>query len=360
MSDDDLDDLQDKGNLAAEPLQNDDLLSALPPELQLHVANAVGERCDRAALALASPRLLGLAACRQLPSYQGLEMSLAIDEQLLRRYVRRSDATPEGCKRLAGVAGLQISCSGRSRPRWSRWSGEPSRSAATARLQIRVIVSDTEQRWYLIRPKRWYLIDARGVGCGIEYEVSDCTVGALLRHGGPRAGTVRHYKGEEGAERLVRSEEPDGKVGHFEGERGAERVVRVDGLPGGEVQHYEGEKGAERCVRVEQLPSNHGVFHLEGETGAERQVRHERPDGGVDQGPAATEPSRRRSAGAVLSAGLARVFISPARRSSTPSAALPLRRAALPLRRSSLPADDDPLAKFLRNADAYALAHPTI
>ena len=353
--------LQDKGDLAAEPLpEHDDLLSALPLELQLHVANAVGERCDRAALALASPRLLGLAACRQLPSYQGLEMRLAIDEQLLRRYVRRSNATPEGCKRRAGVAGLQISCSGRSRPRWSRWSGEPSRSAATARLQIRVIVSDTEQRWYLIRPKRWYLIDARGVGCGIEYEVSDCTVGALLRHGGPRAGTVRHYKGEEGAERLVRSEEPDGKVGHFEGERGAERVVRVDGLPGGEVQHYEGEKGAERCVRVEQLPSNHGVFNLEGETGAERQVRHERPDGGVDQGPAATEPSRRRSAGAVLSAGLARVFISPARRSSTPSAALPLRRAALPLRRSSLPADDDPLAKFLRNADAYALAHPTI
>ena len=351
------DDLQ--GNLAAEPLPNDDLLSALPPELQLHVANAVGERCDRAALALASPRLLGLAACRQLPSYQGLEMSLAIDEQLLRRYVRRSDATPEGCKRLAGVAGLQISCTGRSG--WRRsWSGEPSRSAATARLQIRVIVSDTEQRWYLIRPKRWYLIDARGVGCGIEYEVSDCTVGALLRHGGPRAGTVRHYKGEEGAERLVRSEEPDGKVGHFEGERGAERVVCVDGLPGGEVRHYEGERGAERCVRVEQLPSNHGVFHLEGETGAERQVRHERPDGGVDQGPAATETSRRRSAGAVLSAGLARVF-SPARRSSTPSAASPpVRRAALPLRRSSLSADDDPLAKFLRNADAYALAQLTI
>ncbi len=68
-------------------------------ELQLHIANAVGERCDCAALALASPRLL--AACRELPSYQGLEMSLAfhdvlngaIDEQLLeRRPPLRGDA----------------------------------------------------------------------------------------------------------------------------------------------------------------------------------------------------------------------------------------------------------------------------
>ena len=53
----------------------EDLLSTLPLELQLHIANAVGERCDRAALALASLRLL--AACRELPSCQGLEMSLA-------------------------------------------------------------------------------------------------------------------------------------------------------------------------------------------------------------------------------------------------------------------------------------------
>ena len=68
-------------------------------ELQLHIANAVGERCDCAAPALASPRLL--AACRELPSYQGLEMSLAfhdvlngaIDEQLLeRRPPLRGDA----------------------------------------------------------------------------------------------------------------------------------------------------------------------------------------------------------------------------------------------------------------------------
>eukprot|EP00964_Phaeocystis_antarctica_P106759 scaffold71562_cov48-Phaeocystis_antarctica.AAC.1 len=66
--------------------------NALPVELQLLIVDAVpvGERSGRATLALASPRLL--AASRELPSCQGLEMSLAfhhalggaIDEQLLR------------------------------------------------------------------------------------------------------------------------------------------------------------------------------------------------------------------------------------------------------------------------------------
>ena len=91
---------------------SEDLFSVLPLELQVYIADAVGERCDRAALALVSPRLLGLAACRGLPSYQGLEMSLAfhvvlggaIDEQVLRRYASRAEATLEGCGWLTGVA----------------------------------------------------------------------------------------------------------------------------------------------------------------------------------------------------------------------------------------------------------------
>ena len=66
--------------LAATP--DEDLLSDLPLELQVLIADAVGERCDRAALALASPRLLGPAACRGLQSYQGLEMSLAFHHVL--------------------------------------------------------------------------------------------------------------------------------------------------------------------------------------------------------------------------------------------------------------------------------------
>ena len=84
-------------------MPDEDLLSGLPLELQMHVADAVGERCDRAALALASPRLLGLAACLELTSYQGLEMSLAlhlvlggaIDEPLLRKFALLKARTPD-------------------------------------------------------------------------------------------------------------------------------------------------------------------------------------------------------------------------------------------------------------------------
>jgi len=212
-----------------------DLFSALPQELQLLIAEAVGDRCDRAALALASPRLLGLAACRELPSYQGLEMSLAfhhvlggpIDEQLLRSYASRSEATLEGCEWLAEVA--------------------------AAGLRIRVAVSGTAQKWHL------FLMQP------------DSTVGALLRDMHFDARTVK-LEGEEGAERMVRSENlPSGQVCHYEGEKGVERVVRRELPNDGAVLHYEGEKGAERMVRIER-PSGQ-VSHYEGEKGAERKVR---------------------------------------------------------------------------------------
>ena len=225
-------------------MSSPDLLGAVPLELQLNIADAVDERCDRAALALASPRL-GLAACRQLPSYQGLEMSLAfylvlggaIDERLLRGYASRSEATPEGCKWLAAVAGLQISRSAsgrRSGCRWNCWFGVkrdvPSRPTAPLH-QIRVAVSDTGHRWYLMQ--------------------SGSTVGALLRDGvEPQASTVFHFEGEEGAERVVRVKAASGAlVMHYEGERGAERIVR--GEVAGTDVYYEGERGAERMVRAE-------------------------------------------------------------------------------------------------------------
>ena len=60
-------------------------------------------------------------------------------------------------------------------------------------------------------------------------------------------GTVLHYEGERGAERIVRAVLPDGNVAHFEGEKGAERLLRAV-LPDGMVHHYEGEKGAERLA----------------------------------------------------------------------------------------------------------------
>ena len=232
---------------------SDDLLSALPQELQLHIADAVGERCDRASLALASPRLLGLSACRELPSYQGLEMSLAfhhvlggaIDEQLLRSYASRSKANArklrrrlEWLMRVTAAAGLQ--------------------------KELRLEVSDTEQRWYLMQP--------------------DSTVGALLvlrftRL--PEAGFASHYKGEEGVERQVCFETPDGDVAHYEGEKGAEQMVRFEQIRSGIVSHLEGKKGAERLVRqdigVRSDLLSSVVIHYEGDKGGERLVRSEIP-----------------------------------------------------------------------------------
>ena len=178
---------------AALAMSDDDRFNALPLELQLHIANAVGERCDRAALALASPRLL--AACRELPSYQGLEMSLAfyhvlggaIDEQLLRRYVRHSEATPEGCTWLAGV---------------------------DAAAGVLVVSGNSAQQWHL---------------------KSGSTVGALLRYTLPSGETwhfvkdvVVHYEGNEGAERRVRRDDGCGQMWYYTGEKGAEQPVRVE------------------------------------------------------------------------------------------------------------------------------------
>ncbi|EOD37181.1 Hypothetical protein EMIHUDRAFT_109993 [Emiliania huxleyi CCMP1516] len=82
-------------------------------------------------------------------------------------------------------------------------------------------------------------------------------------------GTVFHFEGEPGAERMVRQVAVDGMVLHFEGERGAERKLRTE-YPDGDVLHYEGERGAERKVRecIEGM-----VIHYDGEKGMERMVR---------------------------------------------------------------------------------------
>ena len=231
-------------------MSDDDLLSALPLELQLYIVEAVpvGERCDRAALALASPHLL--AACReQLPSYQGLEVAIAfhlvlggtIDEQLLRRYARRSEATPEGCDWLAGAAVEGV-------------------AAATGPQILVKFSSDAEpgeSRWYFTQP--------------------DSTADTLLRAG--EGGATGHYEGEAGSEHLVCFETSCGTVAHFEGEKGAERTVRLHHPSGGDVSHFEGEKGAERIVRFEE--ENGNVAYYEGERGVERAVRLEQTSGHV-------------------------------------------------------------------------------
>ena len=89
-------------------------------------------------------------------------------------------------------------------------------------------------------------------------------------------GTVEHYEGERGVERLVDIEYPDGHVAYYEGEKDAERLVDIE-YPDGQLEHYEGERGAERLVRVE-FPDGQ-VEHYEGVRGAEQTVRVERPNG---------------------------------------------------------------------------------
>ena len=276
--------------------EDDDLLNALPLELQLHIADAVGERCDRAALALASPRLLGLAACRELPSYQGLEMSLAfhhvlggaIDEQLLRSYAGRSVANARKLRRRL------------------KWLARLA-AAAGLRAELRLSISGTSQVWRLVQPDstvgallvmRSGEPEGRQVSHyegeeGAEHLVCyEAPGGAVTHHKGEKgserliclwepSGTVIHFKGKKGAERVVwRREAPSGEVWHFEGEKRAERVVRNEALSG-TVSHFEGEKFAERLVRIELPIASVSCAHLEGERGAERVVRIELPNGEV-------------------------------------------------------------------------------
>ena len=198
----------------------------------------------------------------------------AIDEQLLRTYASRSEATAEGCKWLAGArfdkGQLRSPRSGAARRRAERrlkWLGGAAapRDPGLRRTGIRVVVSDTEERWYLVQP--------------------DSTVGALLVRHEYDDRKVKHYAGEKGAERMVRCERPSGVVAHFEGEKGAERLVRIDSpdQTSGKMSvcHLEGENGAEHLVRIE-LPSGEvsKVQHFEGgELGTERLVRLELSSG---------------------------------------------------------------------------------
>jgi hypothetical protein len=215
----------------------------LPPDLQLHVAEALLERLDRAALCLAIPHL-GVLAQRRLITYKPcVLMSLAIhlvrggtiDEVLLRRYAARDDATVDGCDWLTSVSAAY----GSSTMGYRR----ESLSGADA-------------------PEVWCLL-------------SD---GAKLRYVFD-AGDVRHFEGESGAERHVRMVFSNGDVRHYEGEMGAERCVRLVFANDNGMVHFEGERGVERVVRM--VSADGAVMHFEGESGAERRVRRVRADGTV-------------------------------------------------------------------------------
>ena len=171
----------------------------LVDELKLEVAASVESPLDRAALSLAIPTL-GIIARNNLQSYRGILMRLAfhvtlgnpVDKALLRRYASQREATWAGCDWLNSVT--------------------LAKGLATGYHQVQ----DPASGEY-----KWHLLD----GDGREGALLLCRLSS---------GTVLHYEGDIGAERMVRAEHPDGPVQHFEGERGAERMVRVQ-YPDGRV-----------------------------------------------------------------------------------------------------------------------------
>ena len=85
-------------------------------------------------------------------------------------------------------------------------------------------------------------------------------------------GSISHFEGERGKERLVRARFDEG-VFHYEGEKGKERQVRqaiISGSLSGIVCHYEGERGIERLVRQDDRDGS--ILHFEGERDNERLV----------------------------------------------------------------------------------------
>jgi hypothetical protein len=259
----------------------------LPPELMLHVADAVRERLDRAALCLAVPRL-GISAQRELQAYKrGVLMNLAfhlvqggaIDEALLRAYAARDDATVEGCDWITTVAAARgLAAVGYRR---ETFLGPPLDTYIWRLLpggaMLRFLYSNGTVMHFVGKKdaeRRVRSLFADGL---VQHYEGEMRAERLVR-AVEANGVEMHYEGEMDAERRVRIVHPDG-VDHFEGEKGAERVVRsvfTDGL----VQHYEGEKGAERLVRA-MLPDG-TVWHYEGEMDAERLVRTVYKDGGEE------------------------------------------------------------------------------
>jgi len=238
------------------------------PELQLEIARFLIDPSDCAALCLAVPRGLGLAALRhrELPQYKDILVSVAmrlatgelqIDEALLRRYLwDRRRMTSEGCAWLTAAA-----------------------QRAGSLLGIVRSVHHGFERWHLtaggaegaLVRRRWCGPD------GFIFLYEGVKGAERVVRGTLPDGTVAFFEGEHGAERKVRMERPDGRVIFFEGAKHAERVVREE-YPDGRVAFFEGEKGAERQVRLE---GPDGIIFFEGEKGAERLVRAERPDGTV-------------------------------------------------------------------------------
>ena len=229
-----------------------DWLGELPHELHLRILEGVDDFSDCAAFSLASP-CLGLLALRSgLARFKDPLFAVAMRLQIAQQCV-------------GSVGTVSVSLSEDTLRRYAadrRASADhfPWLARVSPALRLTSEVEGAGER----RAEVWRL--QRGEN------------GTMLRLRLLQSGQVKHFKGEQGAEQLVRGVFPNGGVKHFEGERGAERKVRME-FPNGNVQHYEGERGAERVVCAE-FP-NGNVQYYEGVKGAERMVRVEYANGEV-------------------------------------------------------------------------------
>ena len=280
------------------------MLLTIFEELQLEVARFLTDPSDCAALCLAVPRGLGLAALRhrELPQYKDILVSVAlrlvtgevqIDRALLLRYLWGTRMTNAGCDWLLTTGELQIDEAllrqylgdKRVTVEGCEWLTDAAQRAGSPLGIARSVSQDLSE---------WNLTDASPAG-----QTPPAAAGALVRWTYP-SGSFGVYEDDRGAERHVRTEKPNGTVFFYEGEQGEERKVRQERQNGdilfyegerheerkvrfqrasGDINLFEGERGAERMVRV--VKAWGLVIILEGERGAEQMVRKEMPDGRV-------------------------------------------------------------------------------
>jgi hypothetical protein len=266
-----------------------DWLTLLSQELLICVLKYLEDFSDCARFSLASPRL-GLTAVQnglQLPRFQHPLFAVAMrlitrqagahgrEEMRSSTLARRAEARAQPMPTQGGGAHSFTEAWVRkysagyaaASPDDFEWikASSPELHIAQSSPELHLVQSPELHiaQSTIVSARRWHLVRGGVLDAKVRVEFAD--------------GTVNYYKGEKGAERLVRDAYANGLVQNYEGEKGAERLVRSEGA-NGLVQYYEGEDGAERVVRSE---SANGTGYFEGKDGAEHLVRAEFAEGTV-------------------------------------------------------------------------------
>lgn len=200
-------------------------ITDLPTELLLLVASNVDSRKSCIALCAVLPwlGLEALSAARsgtatvRLDQYEDPLLWLGVRLKVLRAS-ESSALFSDGAllRRYAALPRHHVSDGGRN------WLNAQY-AAAGSMLRL---CSTAEESGHLAGATIWVLRD------GPTYASSSARVRWEWS-----AGTVMHYAGDDGAERMVRREWPGGMMEHYEGGRGAEHRVRTE-RPEGTVTTY--------------------------------------------------------------------------------------------------------------------------